>query len=156
MDYHVLEKTLEEAYMRKTFLLLSLLSLILLVQNTFATIDQYQKQMNERLSSLATADKTLENLAIQSPPKQLTKSEINEWRSQTQWLSVIRKRFSDYKVDLVKVKQGESMEDHMRKLNMQFHTVQEATLNECRNYHTRITASKSRNDMAMMAIRNMK
>lgn len=142
--------------MKKSSILFALLAMVLIVHSAFATDELYKKQMNERLSSLTTVDKTLENLIIQAPPKQSSKTELEQWRKQTQWFSVTRKKYSDYKLDLTKVKQGESLETHMAQMNMQFLALQEATQMESRKFQTLSNASKARHDIAMNAIRNMK
>jgi len=142
--------------MKKSNIYFAIVTIILFVHNAFASDDVFQKQMNERLSSLKTFDKTLENLVIQAPPKQSSKTELEQWRSQTQWFSVTRKRFSDYKADLIKVKQGESLETHMMLMNKQFLALKEGTINESRKFQTLSTASKARHDIALNAIRNMK
>ncbi|HEY6171973.1 MAG TPA: hypothetical protein VIX80_06930 [Candidatus Kapabacteria bacterium] len=142
--------------MKKPSLLFALFAVILFVHSAFAGEEAAKKQMNERLSSLKTVDKTLENLVIQAPPKQSSKSELEKWRSQTQWFSVTRKRLSDYQSDLVKTKQGETLEMHMMKMNEQFLALKEGTMVESRKFQTLSNASKSRHDIALNAIRNMK
>lgn len=142
--------------MKKSSILFALLAIVLIVHSAFATDELYKKQMNERLSSLATVDKTLENLVIQAPPKQSSKTELEQWRKQTQWFSVTRKKYSDYKLDLTKVKQGESLETHMAQMNMQFLALQEGIQMESRKFQTLSNASKARHDIALNAIRNMK
>ena len=142
--------------MKKSSILFALLAMVLIVHSAFATDELYKKQMNERLSSLTTVDKTLENLIIQAPPKQSSKTELEQWRKQTQWFSVTRKKYSDYKLDLTKVKQVESLETHMAQMNMQFLALQEATQMESRNFQKLSNDSKARHDIAMNAIRNMK
>jgi hypothetical protein len=142
--------------MKKPSILFAFLAVFLFVHSAFAADEVFKKQMNERLSSLKTLDKTLETLVIQAPPKQSSKTELEQWRKQTQWFSVTRKNFSDYKADLVKTKQGESLEAHMAQMNKQFLALQEATQMESRKFNTLSNASKSRHDIALNAIRNMK
>jgi hypothetical protein len=142
--------------MKKPSILFAFFAVLLFVHSAFATDEVFKKQMNERLSSLKTLDKALEGLVIQAPPKQSSKSELEKWRSQTQWFSVTRKRFTDYKEDLVKVKQGESMETHMILTNKQFLALKEGTINESRKFQTLSNALKARHDIALNAIRNMK
>lgn len=142
--------------MKKLTILFTLLSVLLFVHSGFATDEVYKKQMNERLSSLKTLDKALETLVIQAPPKQSSKSDLEQWRKQTQWFSITRKNFSDYKADLMKMKQGESLEAHMAQMNTQFHILQEATQMESRKFTNVSVASKTRHDIALNAIRNMK
>jgi hypothetical protein len=142
--------------MNRSSILFTAIAVMLLVQNAFANDELYKKQMNERLSSLKTFDKTLETLVIQAPPKQSSKSDLEQWRKQTQWFSVTRKNYSDYKADLMKVKQGETLEAHMAQMNMQFLALQEATQMESRKFQTLSNASKARHDIALNAIRNMK
>lgn len=142
--------------MKKSSILFAFFAVLLFVHSAFAGEEAAKKQMNERLSSLKTVDKTLENLVIQAPPKQSSKSELEQWRKQTQWFSVTRKRLSDYQSDVIKTKQGETLETHMMKMNEQFLALKEGTIIESRKFQTLSNASKTRHDIALNAIRNMK
>lgn len=142
--------------MKKSSMLFALLAILLFVHSAFATDDPFEKQLSERTKSLTTLDKTLESLINQVPPKNFTKSELDQWRNQTKWLTDTRKKMSTYKTDLIKMKQGETIETHMAQMNMQFLALQEATQMESRKFHTLSNASKARHDIALNAIRNMK
>lgn len=118
--------------------------------------DVYTKQRDDRIASLTTLDKTLENAINIPPPNTLTKVQLDEWRKQTQWLIKIQKQMSDHKKSLGILKQGETMKTHMAQMNMQFLALQEATQMESRKFNTLSNASKARHDIALNAIRNMK
>jgi hypothetical protein len=121
-----------------------------------ATADIYTKQRDDRTAQLTSLDRTIESAINIPPPNTLTKTQLDEWRKQTQWLIKVQKQMSDHKKSLGTLKQGETMESHMAQMNMQFLALQEATQMESRKFQTLSNASKARHDIALNAIRNMK
>lgn len=118
--------------------------------------DSLTKLKTKRLAELAKIDKTLESIIQTPPPNDLTKSQLDEYRQQTQWLMKIRKKYSEHKVAVNTMKEGETLETHMAQMNMQFLALQEATQMESRRFQTLSNASKARHDIALNSIRNMK
>ncbi|HET6513103.1 MAG TPA: hypothetical protein VFH43_12995 [Candidatus Kapabacteria bacterium] len=94
------------------------------------------------------------------PARQMTKEQHDlevEW---SKWLLDVRNRLKAHATDigvlLKKKLSEEEMVQKMTAMNLQFQVLQEATQMESRKYQTLSNASKSRHEMAMNAIRNIK
>ena len=115
-----------------------------------------------RSRRIATAIARIDQLIRQPLPKGLTPAQVAQWHQQTAWLSRIRLRLATYRrnlrvtIDRSQSRSGKNMVAEMALSNRQFLLLQDAIQMESRKYQTLSNAARTRHDIAMAAIRNMR